>query len=742
MDRFLKYVNYAIAASLVVLAAALYWVLWRPLAQTTGTILATTTDRVTVRRDKLGVPHMEAANLDDIFFAQGFVTAQDRLWQMDFLRRAANGELAEVVGPAALENDRESRQFRIARIAMDQALQLTDSDRRALSAYARGVNYFIEKNQHNLPIEFTVLRYDPRPWRITDTLAIGLMMYKSMTNSYKSDLAKHAMLDGGDPQKVNQLFPARTGDETHPGSNAWALSGSHTASGKPILASDPHLEWSFPSLWYTAHLQAPNLNVIGASIPGVPGIIVGHNEKIAWGMVNLHYDVLDLYSEKLIGQNAYEFRGKQLPLRTETELIRVKGARTFELLQQSTVHGPIVLNEPNRQYSMRWMAGEQPSFRLSFLQINQAVNWTDFESALRDYTGPGMNFIYADTGGNIGFQVAGMLPVRRSFDGSIPVDGPSGENEWEGIIPFEDLPQAFNPESGMIVSSNQNPFPDDTPYHVNGNFAPYYRSHQIEMRLGSKKGWKPEEMLGIQTDVYSSFSHFLGQQAVAAVEKRQATNPALQDAVRLLKEWDGQMMEGKPAPLIVTFLFQHLRKAVAERASPGKGTGYEFQIAPAVMEHLLRERPSEWFPDWDQLLIRVFVDAIEEGQRIQGPNVNKWDYGRYTEMAIVHPVLSRIPMLNRLGFVNDFINTSTTPMRGSSTTVKQTSRRLGPSMRFVADLSEWDNSLENITIGQSGQLLSPHYKDQWESYLAGRSFLLPFQNLKGGDILVLSPAGK
>ena len=742
LDRLLKYVNYAIATGIVLFVAALYWILWRPLAQTNGTVLAITTDRVTVRRDNLGVPHIDAANLDDVFFAQGFITAQDRLWQMDSLRRAANGELAEIVGPAALDNDRESRQLRIRRIALDQERQLSDSGRRVFSAYARGVNYFIEKNRHNLPVEFTVLNYEPQPWRTVDTLSIGLLMFRSMTTSWKFDMAKLSMLDGGDAEKVKQLFPARTGDETHPGSNAWAISGAITASGKPILASDPHLEWSFPSLWYTAHLKAPNLNVIGASIPGVPGIIIGHNEKIAWGMTNLHYDVQDLYAEKLLSTTTYEFRGKATQLKAETELIRVKGARTVEAVQYSTIHGPIILNEPNRQYALRWMGAEIPANPYVFLQVNQAADWAQFQSALRNYAGPSMNFVYADTAGNIGYQVAGMLPIRKTFDGTVPMNGPSGEFEWEGTIPFEELPSEFNPESGMIVTANQNPFPEDSPYRVNGTFAPYYRANQIEMRLGTKKGWKPEEMLAIQTDVYSSFSQFLGQQFVAAVEKRKASNPALQDAVRILKQWDGQMLEGKPAPLIATFLFQHLRKAIAEKASPGKGIAYEFNIAPAVMENFLRERPTGWFPDWDQLLLRVFVDAMEEGQRIQGPNVNKWDYGRYTEMTLTHPVLSRIPLLNRVGFINNYINTSTVPMRGASTTVKQTSRRLGPSMRFVADLSQWDKALSNVTIGQSGQILSPHYKDQWESYLAGRSFPLPFDVLPGNEILVFSPSGK
>ena len=468
----------------------------------------------------------------------------------------------------------------------------------------------------------------------------------------------------------------------------------------------------------------------------MPGIIIGHNEKIAWGMTNLHYDVQDVYSETLNNAGQYVFQGQTRQSRIETELIKVKGMNTVELTQIITAHGPIVLNDSTRHYALRWIPAELPTFRYVFLRLNQAQDWQQFQAALRDYPGPAMNFVYGDTSGNIGYQVGGMLPIRKGFDGGQPVDGASGQFEWQGTIPFDELPTSYNPESGMLVTANQNPFPADSPYTISGNFAPYYRAHQIEQRLNSKKKWKPEEMLAIQTDVYSPFSHFLAQQAVAAIEKRRATNPAITDATRLLKEWDGQMVEGKPAPLIVTFLFQHLRKVIAERASPGKATSYDFNIAPAVIEQLMRERSKDWFPDWDQVILRALVDAVEEGQRIQGQNVNKWDYGRYTEMAVTHPVLSRIP------WIGSYFNTSVVPMRGSSTTVKQTSRRLSPSMRFIADLSNWDASLNNITIGQSGQFLSNHYKDQWFDYLAGRSYPMQFQNVKAGEVLVLSPAGK
>ncbi|MBI3682452.1 MAG: penicillin acylase family protein [Acidobacteria bacterium] len=733
MGRILRIVNLGVAVLLLAASALIYWYAWRPLPVTSGTLRLPVGHAAKAVRDERGVAHIEAASIEDIFFLQGYITSQDRLWQMDALRRLAAGELSEIVGPAALESDQEARRLRLGRLADEQAASLDAADRRLFNAYARGVNHFLETHRSNLPLEFTLLGYDPRPWTVADSVLAGLQMFRTLSTTWKDEVLKQGFLAKGDPRKVSFLFPVRTGGEVQPGSNAWVLSGKLTATGKPILANDTHLEWAFPGPWYAVHLTAPELNVTGFSLPGLPSVIIGHNQRIAWGITNLHYDVQDLYLEQFDPQTGrYLYKDHPEQARLERETIRIKGRPPIELAVWTTRHGPVFLRAGQQHYALRWVASE-PGFRFPFLAIDQAKNWSDFAAALARFTGPASNFVYADIDGNIGYHAAGKLPVRRTYDGDIPSDGNKGNDEWDGFIPFDQLPAAYNPPSGMLVTANQNPFGDSYPYRVNGNFSTHYRSRQIEARLKSKTGWKPEEMPAVQTDLYSAFSHWLAGQALRAYQARGLRNPALDPAAKLIEAWDGQMRQRTAAPLLATLIFQHLRRAAAEKAAPGQGAAYEAQMAPAVLEKLLTARPKDWFDDYDQLLLRVFVDAVEEGRRLQGHDVSKWDYGRYTELTLVHPILGRLP------YIGGLFNIGPVPMSGSATTVKQTTRRLGPSMRFVADSSNWENSLFSVTIGQSGQPFSKHFRDQWQAYYEGRCFAMPFARVEAKSVLEIQP---
>ena len=734
-QRVLKFLNLSIAVLLVLFVIAAFWYAWRPLPETSGSITAPISKSATVIRDSLGVPHITAGNWEDAIFLQGYVTAQDRMWQMDALRRLAAGELSEVVGKAALETDRESRRLRMRRIAEAQYRSLAPEDRAVLAAYARGVNHYLETHRGRYSLEFALLRYDPKPWSVTDSMLAGLQMFRSLTTTWKVDIQKRDLLAGGaDAAKVNFLFPVRSGLELTPGSNAWALSGAHTASGKPILANDPHLEFSNPSTWYQVHLTAPGLNVTGVSLPGVPCVIIGHNARIAWGITNLHYDVQDLYQEKFNPQTGqYVFGDKVEQARPEQEAIAIKGEKPAIFTTWVTRHGPIFINENNQFYSLRWTAAEPGGFQFPFLDLDRAQNWDEFNAALKRMPGPGSNLVYADVDGNIGYHAVGMLPVRRNFGGDLPLDGASGKFEWDGFIPYDELPSSYNPASGMVVTANQNPFPADYKYAVGGDFAPHYRSHQIRQLLSKRNGWKPEDMLVVQKDVYSSFSNFLAQQLVAAYKKKNGSNPSLAPAVEVLSSWDGQMDKDSAAPMIAAMAFQELRKAVAERAAPRRGATYSLQMAPAVLERLLRERPAGWFADWDQTLMKAFADGVEEGAKLQGSNPKAWKYGKYNELTLAQPVTGRLPL------IGSYFNIGPVFMSGSSTTVKQTTQRLGPSMRFVADLSDWKNSLNNITIGESAHYFSSHYKDQWSAYWVGHSFPMQFSNVDASKVLTVQP---
>ncbi|MDQ6708646.1 MAG: penicillin acylase family protein, partial [Acidobacteriota bacterium] len=519
-----------------------------------------------------------------------------------------------------------------------------------------------------------------------------------------------------------------------PGSNAWAVAGSRTASGHALLSNDMHLEYSIPGIWFMAALKAPGLNVSGVSLPGTPGIIVGHNQRIAWGVTNLHFDVQDLYIEKLDDRNGqYLFQGKMEQARPEREFIRIKGREREELRQWVTRHGPVILNNSGEHLALRWTAAEPAAFQFPFLDLDRAGNWREFTAALARFPGPGQNFVYADVDGNIAYHATGLLPIRRSYSGDLPVDGSSGDFEWQGFIPFEQLPAAYNPSSGLIVTANQNPFPAGYAYRVNGNFPSAFRSNQIRDMLLAQKGLRPADTLRIQKDVYSDFSFFLARQIVAAYDKRHATNPDLTDAIAALRSWNGQMDKDEPAPLIVTLSYQYVRKAAANRASPGNGGLYDSAMSVAVVENLLGARPPGWFDDYDEILLRSLLDGLEEGRRMQGRDVKQWAYGKYLQLRLFHPVGHQLP------FVASYFDIGPVMMSGGSTTVKQTTRRLGPSMRMNADLGNWDNSLLNLPVGESGHVLSRHYKDEWDSYYAGTSFPMPFEKVDAKSTVEFRP---
>ena len=725
LNLILKYINYLIAVVALSLLGAVYWFGYRVLPQSGGQAAAPVDAQVVVRRDAQGVPHIEGRTLDDVFFAQGYSIAEDRLLQLELGRRMASGELAEVAGPRALEGDLEVRRLGLRRLAAVHAASLPAADRAPIAAYARGVNHFIETNRDRLPLEFRLLKMDPAPWTVADSIMIGLQMYRSMTTSYREEIAKRDLLAAaGDPTMVERLFPSRAGWEPLMGSNAWAISGRLTKSGRPILANDPHLGFSLPSVWYQVHLKAPGFNAAGVQLPGLPGVGIGHNDRIAWGITNLGFDVQDLYHV-----------APGSPARQEREVVRVTGGGKADLTYVVTSHGPIVVSDAGGPLALRWAAAEPGGYAYPFIEINRASNWAEFRRALERFPGPGFNFVYADREGNIGLQVAGRLPIRKKA-GDLPQPAGPDAGEWAGVIPFAELPSYYNPPSGMVVTANQNPFPKDYRYTVNGGFAPPYRATQIEAMLKRGKAWEPAGMLRVQRDIYSGFSHFLAAQLVAACRAHgaAANNPALSEAVERLAKWDGQMNGASPEPLLITLAFQHLRRTVTERVAPGKGALYEAGMAPAVLEQLLRERPAAWFPDFDQVLVRVLLDAVEEGRRIQGNSIAGWSYGAYNQLKLEQPVLGTIP------YFGSWFNMGTKLMSGSSTTVKQTTPRVGPSMRFVADLSGWDRSLMNITAGQSGQAYSAHRTDQWKAYWQGESLPMQFERVDARQTLTLTPA--
>ncbi len=732
--RLLRLINVSIAVLALLVLVLIYWFAYRPLPKVSGTLTAPVKWNATVSRDRLGVPHIEAREKGDLMFLQGFVTAQDRLWQMDILRRFAAGELAEIAGPAALESDKQSRRLRMLPIAEIEFTRLTPSDKEAFIEFSRGVNFFIASHRGDYAFEYSIPghSYSPRLWTPVDSLLVGLMMYRDLTNTAEADLEKGRLLKAAPRDRVEALFPHVSGESLSPGSNAWAVSGAHTTSGKPILANDPHLAIRIPSIWYMIQMKGGGLDVSGASIPGLPGVIIGHNQDIAWGVTNMEGDYMDVYAEQMdLRTGRYVFNGEQQQARLEHQMIGVYGSAPVAMDLWVTRHGPVMFSEDGVSYSVKWTAAE--GFGFPFLDIDAAHNWDQFRTAISRYWGPAQNFVYADRLGNIGYQASGGMPVRNGFSGDVPLDGASGTQEWAGYVAFAQLPSLVNPAPGVIATANQNPFPADATFGLSGAFADRYRIDQILDRLRAKPKLSVDDMLSIQKDVYSAYYHFLATQVVTAVQRKANTEAAVKEAAGILQGWNGQMDKDQASPFVTELLnYEMGHSLVAGLAPKVKVTRIP---RPQVLETLLRTRPAGWVPkdDWDAWLLDRLKAAVEEGRKRQGSPISSWQWGKAQTWKILNPVGNQFPLVDR------FFNIGPVAMSGASTTVKQTGLNFGPSMRMVVDWGNIDKSVQNLTSGESGFVASSHYKDQWDAYYVGTSFPMQFEKVDAKDVLKIEP---
>lgn len=738
--RAVRIINVSIAVLVVLLAAAVYWFAVRPLPKTSGEISAPIAAPASVKRDARGIPHIQASSWQDAIFLQGFVTAQDRLWQMDVLRRFGGGELAEVFGAQALKEDEQARRMRMRAIAEADIGRLRPEDRALFVEYARGVNYFIDSHRGDYPLEFSLPghKYDPAPWTVADSMLVGLVMFRNLTDSAAADFDKGRLLRScAAPNKFRLLFPQVQGGYVKPGSNAWAVSGAHAVDGKPMAANDPHLEYGIPGTWHLVQLKAPGLDVSGAALPGVPGVITGHNRQIAWGVTNLQSDVLDLYIEQIDERTGrYLYQGKPAQAQLDRQLIGVKDAKPVQVDTWVTRHGPILFHQDGKAYSMRWSAAD--GFGFPFFDIDRAQNWQQFRAALSLFWGPAQNFIYADKSGNIGYQAAGRVPIRRDFDSDVPLDGASGRFEWDGYIPFEQLPSEYNPPGGIVATANQDPFPPGYPYHVGGSYADPYRVNQIRALLEAKPKLTVSDMLAIQKDVYSAYDLFLAKQAVAAAQKIGTGSELVRSAIPVLRKWKGQMEKDQAAPMITELLSNTMRESLASLVlePPRKRQEHSALLPrPLIIETLLRSRPAGWVQnnDWDAWVLQKLTAALQDGRRRQGTPIASWHWGRILQWKLAHPVGKQLP------FVDRFFDIGPVAMSGSGTTVKQTTATLGPSERMVVDFGDLDSSVQNLVAGESGAVASPHYKDQWPAYYVGKSFPMEFDHVDAKEVLHVKP---
>ena len=784
--------------------AVIWWFVYRPLPQLSGTIgVPGLQKQVLVERDRWGVPHIRANSLEDLAEAQGFVMAQDRLWQMDLLRRVARGQLSEILGPATLDIDKQFRTFGFGRAAERDISQMEPASRAVMEAYARGVNRFIEQHRSQLPLEFSLLKYKPQPWQASDSLVIAGYMYQTLTDTWEEELDRSKVTERvgwerarelfspdaamdhfvvGDPNVADdgsqrsradpddeddddddmepdtvlkagglgsgdaatpETFPDLTSALAHSirgfledtrgeirhglGSNNWVVSGDHTATRKPLLANDTHLELSIPPIWYEIHLTAPGWNVKGFTLPGAPLVVIGHNDKIAWGFTNNGADVEDLYVEKFNPAAPDEYRVKNAWIKAQVfdEVIHVKGQADEHLHLVVTRHGPVVRREGDKAYALRWTATEPGGLGNTYTWLGKAQNWEEFRSIMKHVWGPGQNTVYADVEGNIGYVMAARVPIRKKGHGEVPVPGDVDDYEWTGYIPFDQLPQALNPDSGLIVTANARVTgPNYKPY-LTDHWEEPYRTARIYDLLHDKHDLRPTDMLKVQADTYSYPHVFLADQLLAAAKISQPKDERTKKLLNGLKDWNG-IADADSAE--VSFLAATRRTALALILEPylGEQTNLYQWRSTAFLQKILTDRPDKWLPkafkNYDDLLMAAADRAVAKlAEESKSSRIADWPWRRFNSLDMLHPI-------GREGLLKKLLSIADKPQSGTGYSVRAATKHHGPAMRFVANLGNWDESILLIPAGQSGQPGSSHYSDQFSYWYEGKPIFQPFSD--------------
>ena len=802
---------------------------------------------VTVRRDAHGVPHFDAATLHDMIVAQGYVTAQDRLWQMDAYRRNANGELAEIMGPSLVEHDKAQRVLQFRNTAKRIYEHLAPADRAWLDDYARGVNLFIQQHEDSLPAEFRLLHYQPQPWSGVDSVSVGLSMVETLDTHwptklsreriaaklnnprleadlypvgswrdhpptgqvldlskpqpaaapakgdddddedepstataapasgsvstvalkghgfrpvalkghgfsraanepqndegfsprrnaqdrneipsgakahgsfvrgvarlkprpFKTDLTDEASA-GPDPRQNSDPLPAEVDprallatlglpdcDACVSGSNNWVIAGKHTASGKPLLSNDMHLSLTVPNIWYMADLAAPGFHAAGVTLPGMPLVLVGHNEHVAWGFTALLGDVQDLYIEKLDGKGNYQdLDGSWKPLAVDHEVIKVRGGKDVALDVQSTSHGPLlnpILPKETRAIALKWTLYD-PSFNsIPLYQMDTASNWAEFSAAMATWNWPTQSMVYADDQGHIAYHAVGKIPLRPAGLESVPIQ--DNTHEWNGYVSFEAMPNAVDPPSGFLATANSRVTWERFPYPITLEWIDPYRAERIYKSLEGRDGLEPKDMLAVQTDIYSEMDQEMGQRFAYAIDHTDSADQRLHQAADLMRSWDGRLTTDSAAASIVTQTRRALWPLILEPKLGKDAADYRWLESDFALEEIVMHAKVDWLPpgykNWDALLTAAVRKGMDDGKA--PGDVAEWKYGNWHVVDIEHPLAGFLPLVSRIA------GTGPQPQSGDTTTVKQVGRDFGPSQRFTMDWSNIDGWMQGLT---------------------------------------------
>jgi penicillin G amidase len=792
--------------------------------QTNGTIaLQGLQAEVRVESDRFGIPHVYASSSHDLAMAQGFLHAQNRFWQMDFWRHIGAGRLSEMFGKSQLETDKFLRTMGWARVAKLEFEQLAAETQSNLQAYADGVNAYLQTHQGSqISLEYAVLKlnnpnYKPEPWQPVHSLTWGKVMAYDLGRNLEREIERTVLLQTLPLDKVEALFPSYpedlpiilpdyTKEQTETlyapdanlieaiaptlsnispplraiadllgstsdgvGSNSWVISGKRTATGKPILANDPHLGVQMPSIWYEIGLhcvpKSPKCpyNVTGFGFPGVPGVVVGHSDRIAWGVTNIGADVMDLYVEKInpANPNRYEVNGKWVDMQIIPETIQIAGDKPVVQTVRYTRHGPILSDvQPKLQklaskspvdvpseyaISLRWVALEPSKMMESIEELDKANNWPEFRAAATKFQVPPQNLVYADVEGNIGYQMPGKIPMRRQGDGRYPVPGWNDDYEWLGYIDFEKLPFAFNPEKGYIVTAN-NPVVDASyPHIITKDWVFGYRAKSIEAGIADRT--QPISLADVQK-LQGNTRNLHAKKLIPILLATPFQDSNIKSKLQLLKEWDLQLDKDEPGAVIFEVFWKHLltdtfHDELAESYWPTGGDRYM-----AVVSILANQPNHSWWNDprtkeverRDDIFKKAFTETITELENTFGKDPKTWNWGK------LHQVTFRNQTLGKSGIapIETLFNRGSFPTSGNGETVNANRWKANksyevtdiPSMRVIFDLANLNNSVALNSTGQSGHAYHIHYDDMIPLWLKGQYHLL---HERSEDKLSLKP---
>ena len=754
----LRWINRAaslVLALIVVVLLAGAYLFYRAMPTTSGAEkLPGLSADVRVWRDHFGVPHIFAASMDDAARALGYVHASERMFQMEILRRVGQGRMAEIRGADLLSVDKFIRTLGFYREAEASFSALSPWAQKRLGAYATGVNAFLDS--HALPPEFLIAGDHPEPWKPADSLVIGKLEAYQLSQSFKLKLLRSRLLQKFGPDETNWLFPTpKSGDpittlpslgDKHAASgslddeigeltgigrgasNEWVIAGSRTETGKPILANDPHLDLSAPILWYLARIVTPEGSVKGATIPGAPVFVLGQNDSIAWGLTTADSNVQDLFVETIDPTDPKKYLTPEgpKPFETREETIHVKGGADIKLGVRATRHGPVLSDVsedaasvagPGKVVALAFTGlGDRDTTAEAFLRVNAARNWGEFLDALRLYQTPTQNLVYADVGGNIGFFNPGLVPMRQSGEGLGPVDGASGDFDWTGTIPFEELPQLFNPATGFAFNANNADFPPGHQPSFGFNYEETFRARRIQQFFDTIEKHSLETSAAMQGD-HLSLDVKEMQPFIAMIAP---TDDRARQAKTTLLGWDGVMDKERAEPLIYTAFLSALHKILLKDKT-GVDLTEKGPFAATTLVSLMRDHPS-WCdvagaPDSDcrKALGRALDDGLALLVKRDGADMSQWTWGAEHQALLRHQVYAHVPLFDRL---TDLSLPSSggfyTLDRGGGSDAPPDmpfARTIGGGFRGLYDLSDPSKSRFMIATGDSGHIFSPHYGD-------------------------------